>query len=79
MKTLSLKVPEALFEKLTAAAGKRGASRSAVVREAIQLFVRGGNHGSGASCLDLARDLAGCAKGPRNLSSDKKHMRGYGR
>jgi len=30
------------------------------------------------SCLDLAKDLAGCVKGPEDLSFNKKRMGGYG-
>ncbi|MBW1790433.1 MAG: ribbon-helix-helix protein, CopG family [Deltaproteobacteria bacterium] len=78
MKTLSLKLPEELFAKLTAAAGKRGETRSAVVREAIQLFIKGNKYTSNASCLDLAKDLAGCVKGPPDLSFNKQRMREYG-
>lgn len=78
MRTLSLKLPESLFAKLTAAARDRGESRSALVREAIRAMIAGDGTGSNGSCLDLANDLAGCAEGPRDLSVSKEHMRGYG-
>ncbi|MCD6296821.1 MAG: CopG family transcriptional regulator [Deltaproteobacteria bacterium] len=78
MKTLSLKLPESLFAKLTSAARERGENRSALVREAIKAFIKGDNHAPKDSCLDLAKDLVGCVKGPVDLSFDKKHMRGYG-
>ena len=78
MKTLSLKLPESLFEKLTSAAEERGESRSALVREAIETFIAGGRHAPKGSCLDLAKDLAGCVNGPVDLSFNREHMRGYG-
>ena len=78
MKTLSLKLPQALFDQLSATARERGESRSALVREAIEAFIEGDNQQQKGSCLDLASDLVGCVKGPADLSFDKKHMRGYG-
>ena len=78
MKTLSLKLPESLLEKLDSAARKRGESRSALLREAIETVITGENYIQDGSCLDLAKDLAGCAQGPEDLSFNKKRMIGYG-
>lgn len=78
MKTLSLKVPESLLEKLDSAASKRGESRSALLREAIETVLAAEGHIPDGSCLDLAKDLAGCVKGPEDLSFNKKRMDGYG-
>ena len=78
MKTLSLKLTESLFAKLTSTARERGESKSALTREAIEKFITGDNESPKGSCLDLARDLMGCVKGPIDLSFSKKHMRGYG-
>jgi predicted transcriptional regulator len=78
MKTLSLKVPESLLEKLDAAASKRGESRSALLREAIETVIAPEGHVPDGSCLDLAKDLAGCVRGPEDLSFNKKRMDGYG-
>ena len=79
MKTLSLKLPESLLVKLTSMARERGENRSALLREAIETFIAGDNHTPKGSCLDLAKDLVGCVKGPIDLSFQKKHMRGYGK
>jgi predicted transcriptional regulator len=68
MKTLSLKVPESLLEKLDSIARKKGKSRSALLREAIETVIAGENHISDGTCLDLAKDLAGCGNGPEDLS-----------
>jgi len=78
MKTLSLKLPESLLATLTFMARERGENRSALVREAIEAFITGDNHAPKGSCLDLAKNLVGCVKGPVDLSFNKKHMRGYG-
>lgn len=78
MKTLSLKLPETLLEKLASAARERGESRSALVRNAIETFITKNNHAPKGSCLDIAKDLAGCVNGPADLSFSKKRMRGYG-
>ncbi len=79
MKSLSLKVPESLLEKLDSAARKRGESRSALLREAIEKVIGRENYIQDGSCLDLAKDLAGYVKGPEDLSFNKKRMDGYGK
>jgi len=78
MKTISLKLPEALFEKLDSTARERGESKSALLREVIETVVTGGKKIGAGSCLDIAKDLAGCIKGAEDLSFNKKRMDGYG-
>ena len=78
MKTLSLKLPESLLEKLDAAARKRGENRSTFLREAIETFLTDEFGVKGGTCLELSRDLAGSLKGPQDLSYNKKRMDGYG-
>ncbi|MBW1855254.1 MAG: ribbon-helix-helix protein, CopG family [Deltaproteobacteria bacterium] len=78
MKTLSLKLSESLLEKLDSTARRRGESRSALLREAIETVIEGENQISDGSCLDLAKDLAGCVNGPEDLSFNKRLMDGYG-
>ncbi len=78
MKTLSLKLPDSLFRKLASAARQRGESRSTLVRDAIETFITADNHAPKGSCLDLAKDLAGCVNGPADLSFNKTRLRGYG-
>lgn len=79
MKSLSLKLPDALDAKLAALAQQRGVSKSAVVREALEaLLVR--NRGfRKVSALALAKDLAGCVAGPGDLSVNKDYLKDYGR
>jgi hypothetical protein len=77
-RTISIKLPEPLATRLRAAVRKRGRTQSDLVREVLEAHLTGGAAGVG-SCLDLARDLAGSVSGPVDLSSDPRHLRGYGR
>ena len=78
MKTISLKLPDDVDARLEARAKAIGTSKSALTREALAKYLDG-QDGSEVSCLDLVRDLVGRAKGPGDLASNKKHLRGYGR
>ena len=79
MKTLSVKLPEALAARLTATARKRGQSKSAVARAILDEYLSQGTAAAGVSCLDLVGDLVGCVEGPGDLSTNPRHMCGYGR
>ena len=79
MKTLSVKVPEALDIKLTAVAARRGESKSSLIRAALDQIVKSNEAVTPNSCLDLAKDLIGSVEGPSDLSYNKKHLKGYGR
>ena len=79
MKTFSVELPEALPEKLDSTAARKGESRSALIREAIDIIIKENNKSQSGSCLDLARDLAGSLDGPEDLSFNKDRMEGYGK
>jgi hypothetical protein len=79
MKTVSLELTESLDEQLTAIAAKRGASKTAVVREALEAYIRNEKKPLPRSCLELAKDLVGCVEGPPHLSFDKRRMKSFGR
>jgi predicted transcriptional regulator len=74
MRVVSIKLPEELDEQLTEIARRRNASRSAILREALEAFARG----SRRSVTQAAGDLVGSVRGAADLSSSKKHMAGYG-
>lgn len=78
MKTMSVKLPEALDAELAALAEQRRASKSALVREALKEYLSRRAGPSPASFLAQAKDLAGCLKGPTDLSVNKDRLRGYG-
>ena len=79
MKTISIKIPRPLEVRLTSAARRAGVGKSAIVRKALESYLASGPVRRGGSCLDLARDLAGCLEGPGDLSWNEKRLRGYGR
>jgi plasmid stability protein len=78
VRTISLKLPDEIDARLEARARTLGRSKSAITREALARFLEE-RPVPGVSCLDLVRDLVGIARGPGDLASNKKHLRGYGR
>jgi len=76
--TLTIKVPEALAAKLNALVRRRGQPKSEIVREAIERAVAADGAAQEGSALDLAGDLKGIVKGPKDLSTNPKYMKGYG-
>jgi len=80
MKVLSVKVPEALDRRITAAVKRRRMQKSAVAREALERYLDETHEVRRGSFLDLAGDLIGCVKdAPADLSTNPKHLDGYGR
>jgi Arc/MetJ-type ribon-helix-helix transcriptional regulator len=79
MKTITVKLPRPLAERLGRAVVRRRSSRSAVVREAIEAHLAAEAGATEGSCFDLASDLAGAVRGPSDLSSNRRRLRGYGR
>jgi hypothetical protein len=80
MTTVTVKLPDQLAGRLSAAARKRSTTRSAVIREALEQHLDDqiGPRNS-PSCLDLISDLVGSVSGPADLSSNRRYLRGYGR
>ena len=64
---------------MTAAAAKRRESKSALIRTALDHFVKSSERITPDSCLDLARDLIGSVEGPSDLSYNKKYLKGSGK
>lgn len=80
MKVLSLKVPESLDRKLSAVVKLRQMSKSVVVREALEQYLNESHEVRKGSFLELAGDLVGRVKdAPADLSTNPKHLDGYGR
>lgn len=81
MNTLTLKLPRALDAKLSSAAKKQGTTKSAIARAALIEHLNGtGAPGQAPSLAELAKDLIGCVEGgPRDLSYNKRHMKGFGK
>ncbi|MGH9897302.1 MAG: ribbon-helix-helix protein, CopG family [Pyrinomonadaceae bacterium] len=79
MQNISLKLPRTLDAKLTAAAKQRGASKSAVVREALHDYLDRDGEPDANSFAEMAREFIGCVDGgPVDLSFNKRRMKGFG-
>lgn len=74
MRIVSVKLPEDLDRLLTELARRRGASRSSIIRRALESFART----TGRSVAEVAADLVGCVEGPADLSTAKRHFAGFG-
>ncbi len=75
MKTVSFKLSEKLDRELDELARVRNSSRSALVREALEALAKGKRH----SVTEAAKDLVGSIEGPSDLSTNPKHLSGYGK
>ena len=79
MKTLSLKVPAILNDRLEKLAKETRRSKSMVIRMAIEEYQRRAGRVDRKSFFSQAEDLAGCVDAPSDLSTNRKRLRGYGR
>jgi predicted transcriptional regulator len=75
MRTVSFKLPERLDEVLSDLARRRKSSRSALVREALEALATGKRRSVTAVVDELVEPL----EGPADLSTNRKHMAGYGK
>jgi len=80
MTTLTLKVPDLLARKIDGAAKRQHASRSAFIRRAVERYISEDlAENEQPSAYDLIRDFVGTVEGPRDLSTNPRHMEGYGK
>jgi Arc/MetJ-type ribon-helix-helix transcriptional regulator len=79
MKTISLKLPVPLANWLAKRAAELGRSRSDLVRQALEEQRQGKNSRGEKSCAELMVELGGSFRGPRDLSTNSKHMRDFGK
>ena len=78
MGTLTVKLPPALEAKLEALVERRGRRKSELVREAIERLVDEPEQRPQLSVYDLIKDLKGSFRGPKDLSTNPKYMKGFG-
>jgi predicted DNA-binding protein len=77
MRTVTVKLPDILARRLGQAVARRRATQSQVIREALEAHLTAVSVGS---WLDLVGDLAGSLRGGvRDLSSNKRHLKDFGR
>ena len=75
MKTITVKLPDSLAAWLSRRASELGRAQSEIVREALQ---RAAEDKSSVSCHDMFLDVCGTIEGPKDLSSNPKHLVGFG-
>ena len=73
----TVKLPKALAAALARMAKARGCSESELIREGIEKVTRAEDDGLDMQAL-IGPDL-GIGRGPEDLSTNKKHLAGYGR
>lgn len=80
MATVSLKMPQSLVSKLRVAAEKHQTSRSELIRTAVLKYIDvDQSKADEPSAYDCVRDFSGAVEGPCDLSSNARHMEGYGK
>ncbi|HEY3602079.1 MAG TPA: CopG family transcriptional regulator [Chthoniobacterales bacterium] len=79
MKTLTIKVPDALFAEIASAAQVRKVAKSEIVRERL-LRPPGSTPAQKATLWSRMEDLVIPTDSlPKDLSSNKAHMKNYGK
>lgn len=78
MKTISLKVTEALHRKLERTARERRLTKSEVMRAALERYLDGERGVPPGSALEAARPWVGCVEGPGDLATNPKYIEGFG-
>jgi hypothetical protein len=73
-RTVTVKLERAHADKISRIATKRAVPQSEVIREAIEGLVEEETSG-----LEAVADLVGAIAGPRDLSTNPKHLEGLGR
>ena len=81
MGTLTVKIPEALENELSAAVAQEHISKSTLVRRALENYLAQRKSAAPfVSALDRAGDLVGCFEGgPGDLASNPEHMADFGK
>jgi len=82
MKVRSVKVSKEMELALRVRAREKGVTDSFVVREALAEYLAAPTDGSAKARQSFsaqAADLAGCVKGPADLSTNPRHLDGFGR
>ncbi|MGH7485054.1 MAG: ribbon-helix-helix protein, CopG family, partial [bacterium] len=78
MKSISLKLPDEVDLELTSLAERKGVTKSALIREALEGYLTHDPGRKRLSFLERAGDLIGCVEGPGDLSYNKEYMKDYG-
>ena len=79
MATVSLKLPDPLAVRLAETARQKSMSKSALIRDALETYLRSDEAVGKDSALSRAADARGMLSGPEDLSVNKKYLRKFGR
>jgi predicted transcriptional regulator len=74
MRVISIKLPRDLEQELSRLARKSNSSRSAILRDALEQYA----NNRPRSVTAAAGEVVGSVRAPRDLSTHKKHLVGYG-
>ncbi len=75
MRTISIKLPDAMIREITQEAEARRVGKSTVIRDCLERALRRGKKSKQTvSCLDLMGESAGSFRGPRDLSTNRRHL-----
>jgi hypothetical protein len=75
---LSIRLPPRVAARLRSTAKRSGRSKTEIVVSALEIQLNEGGPYDPGSFLDAARDLVGCIEAPTDLSSNKRHLVGFG-
>jgi Ribbon-helix-helix protein, copG family len=78
MTTITCKISAKLNARLEALARRRRVSKSAILREALANKTRVTARSATPSAHDLVKHLCGSLRGPKDLSTNPKRLRGFG-
>ncbi len=83
MSVLTCRIPASVHGKLVSLSKQRGVPKSVLVREALEEKLAGGKAGTKRRPANLfealGESVGSVASGKRDLASNKKHLKGYGR
>ena len=79
MTTVSLKLPDPLAVRLDESARKNRISKSALIRAALETYLRSDEALPEDSALSRVADLKGVLSGPEDLSVNRSYLQNFGR
>jgi predicted DNA-binding protein len=77
---ISVRVPRGIAQRLKERSRATGTRESEVVREALEKYLSTGDEGQTAYDLARKAGLIGCIRGaPKDLSTNKRYFKGFGK
>lgn len=77
---ITVRIPERLTARLRSQSKAKGTTESDLVREALENYLgRSGNERSAFEMAEEAGIIGIAQNGPKDLSTNRRHLRGFGR